>query len=112
MEYRVEQDSMGDVRVPAQAKWRAQTQRAVENFPISGLRVEPPLIRALAAVKASAARANGRLKVIDKDVADAIHAAAGEIVEGGWLAEFPVDVYQTGSGTSTNMNMNLSLIHI
>ena len=107
-EYRIEHDSMGDVRVPAQAKWAAQTQRAVENFPISGLRVERSLIAALAQLKGAAAQANLRLKVggIDRDVATAISAVANDVAEGRWDAEFPIDVYQTGSGTSTNMNMN------
>jgi fumarate hydratase class II len=105
-EYRIEHDSMGDVRVPAHAKWQAQTQRAVENFPISGLRIERALIGALAAIKGAAAMENGRLKVIPKDVAGAIHEAAEEVKAGGWDDHFPVDVYQTGSGTSSNMNMN------
>jgi fumarate hydratase class II len=107
-EYRVEHDSMGDVRVPAQAKWAAQTQRAVDNFPISGIRVERSLIAALAHLKAAAAQANLHLKVngVDRAVAAAISSAAAEVAEGRWYAEFPVDVYQTGSGTSTNMNMN------
>src|SRR4051812_15180804 len=96
-EFRIEHDSMGDVRVPARAKWQAQTQRAVENFPISGLRVESALISALAGLKGSAAVANARLKVLDKDVADAIASAAAEVAGGDWEAEFPVDVYQTGS---------------
>ena len=106
-EYRIEHDTMGEVRVPAAAKWGAQTQQAVENFPISGLRVEESLIRALAALKGSAAMVNARLKIIDKDVAEAINEVASEIAkQGEWLDQFPVDVYQTGSGTSTNMNMN------
>jgi fumarate hydratase class II len=105
-EYRIEHDSMGEVRVPAEAKWQAQTQRAVENFPISGLRIERALIRALAAIKGAAALENGRLKVIPKDVAAAIHEAAQEVMAGAWDEHFPVDVYQTGSGTSSNMNMN------
>jgi fumarate hydratase class II len=105
-EFRIDRDSMGDVRVPAAAKWQAQTQRAVENFPISGLTVERALIGALAALKGSAAMANAKLKIIDTDVAEAVHEAAAEVMRGDWDAEFPVDVYQTGSGTSTNMNMN------
>jgi fumarate hydratase class II len=104
--FRTEHDSMGDVRVPASAKWQAQTQRAVENFPISGTTVERSLISALAAVKGAAAVENARLKVIDKKVADAIQAAAQEVSRGEWSENFPIDVYQTGSGTSTNMNMN------
>jgi fumarate hydratase class II len=105
-EYRVEHDSMGEVRVPADAKWRAQTQRAVENFPVSGRRIEPGLVRALGAIKWAAALANKDLGVLDADVADAIAAAAGEVAEGGHADEFPVDVFQTGSGTSSNMNAN------
>ncbi|HEY2427926.1 MAG TPA: lyase family protein, partial [Acidimicrobiales bacterium] len=103
---RIEHDSMGDVLVPADAKWAAQTQRAVENFPISGLRVERSLISALAGLKGAAAAANAKLRIIPKDVAAAIEAAAAEVAAGEWDDQFPVDVYQTGSGTSTNMNMN------
>jgi fumarate hydratase class II len=105
-EYRIEHDSMGDVRVPATAKWQAQTQRAVENFPISGTTVERSLISALAAIKGAAALENARLRTIDKKVADAIWEAAQEVSGGEWDDNFPIDVYQTGSGTSTNMNMN------
>jgi fumarate hydratase class II len=105
-EYRIEHDSMGEVRVPAEAKWQAQTQRAVENFPISGTTVERSLIAALASLKGAEALENARLKVIDKTVAAAIAEVASEIAAGTWDAEFPIDVYQTGSGTSTNMNMN------
>ena len=105
-EYRVEHDSMGEVRVPATAKWRAQTQRAVENFPISGQRIERAHIEALARIKAAAAKVNAELGVLDKDVAEAIGEAAAEVAAGKWDAEFPVDVFQTGSGTSSNMNTN------
>lgn len=104
--YRIEHDSMGDVRVPAHAKWRAQTQRAVENFPISGQRLERAHIEALARIKAAAAVVNARLGVVDEDVADAIRSAAAEVAEGRWDDHFPVDVFQTGSGTSSNMNAN------
>jgi fumarate hydratase class II len=104
--FRVEHDTMGEVRVPVEARWGAQTQRAVENFPVSGLTVEPALIHALGAIKAAAAEVNGRLGVIDADVAAAIAGAAAEVADGRWDSEFPVDVYQTGSGTSTNMNAN------
>jgi fumarate hydratase, class II len=104
--YRIEHDTMGEVRVPAQAKWSAQTQRAVENFPISGVTVEPAQVHALARIKAAAARVNARLGVIDEDVAQAIAQAADEVVAGRWDDHFPIDVYQTGSGTSTNMNVN------
>ena len=105
-EFRIEHDSMGEVKVPKEAKWQAQTQRAVENFPISGLTVERALIGALAAIKGAASGVNARLKVVPKDMADAIHQAAAEVAAGKWDDEFPIDVYQTGSGTSTNMNMN------
>ncbi|MBW8481522.1 class II fumarate hydratase [Actinomadura parmotrematis] len=105
-EYRVEHDSMGEVRVPAAAKWRAQTQRAVENFPISGRTLDPAHIAALARIKAAAAVVNAELGVLDEDVARAVAEAAGEVAEGRWDDQFPVDVFQTGSGTSSNMNAN------
>ncbi|MEU4355512.1 class II fumarate hydratase [Streptomyces virginiae] len=104
--FRTEHDSMGDVRVPVHAKWRAQTQRAVENFPISGQRLERAHIGALARIKAAAALVNARLGVVDQDVAEAIRSAAGEVADGRWDDHFPVDVFQTGSGTSSNMNTN------
>ncbi|MEV5158756.1 class II fumarate hydratase [Streptomyces sp. NPDC053728] len=104
--YRVEHDSMGEVKVPAHAKWRAQTQRAVENFPISGQRLERAHIEALGRIKAAAAKVNAELKVLDPDIADAIQEAAAEVVAGRWDEHFPVDVFQTGSGTSSNMNTN------
>src|SRR3954466_13263992 len=100
-DYRVEHDSQGEGRVPADAKWRAQTQRAVENFPVSGQRIERAHIEALARVKAAAAKVNAELGVLDKDVADAIQEAAAEVAEGRWDEHFPVDVFQTGSGTSS-----------
>ena len=105
-DYRVEHDSMGEVRVPAEALWRAQTQRAVENFPISGTTLEAEHVKALARVKAAAAKVNADLEVISAEQADAIRSAAAEIVDGAHLDHFPVDVFQTGSGTSSNMNMN------
>ncbi|MFJ6619066.1 class II fumarate hydratase [Kitasatospora sp. NPDC091335] len=105
-EYRIEHDSMGEVRVPADAKWQAQTQRAVENFPVSGQRLERAHIAALARIKAAAARVNARLGVLDEETAEAIAAAAEEVAEGRWDDQFPVDVFQTGSGTSSNMNTN------
>ncbi len=108
-EYRVEHDSMGDVRVPADAQWGAQTQRAVENFPISGIPIDARLVRALALVKAEAARVNATLRDVpnvSKRLADAIGAAADEVADGRWNDHFPIDVYQTGSGTSSNMNAN------
>ena len=103
---RTEHDSMGEIQVPADALWRAQTQRAVENFPISGTTMEPGLIRALALVKAAAAIVNGELGVIERDQATAIAAAARTVADGDHDDHFPIDVFQTGSGTSTNMNMN------
>ena len=104
--HRIEHDSMGEVRVPAAAKWRAQTQRAVENFPVSGLRLERAHIEALALIKAAAAKVNAELGVLDKDMADAITEAADEVAAGRWDDHFPIDVFQTGSGTSSNMNAN------
>ncbi|MDQ1683665.1 MAG: fumarate hydratase, class [Frankiaceae bacterium] len=105
-EWRIEHDSMGEVRVPADALWRAQTQRAVENFPLSGVRIDAALVWALAAIKGAAATVNGELGVIDADVARAIHDAAAEVVSGRHGDAFPIDVFQTGSGTSSNMNAN------
>ena len=104
--YRVEHDTMGEVRVPASAKWRAQTQRAVENFPISGAGLEPRNVKALAQIKAAAATVNAELGVVTAEQADAIHRAALEVADGKWDDQFPIDVFQTGSGTSSNMNMN------
>jgi fumarate hydratase class II len=109
---RTEHDSMGEVRVPHDAKWGATTQRAVENFPISGNTIDRRLIAALARIKAAAARANGDLGVIQFDVAAAITAAADEVVTGRWDGEFPIDVFQTGSGTSSNMNANEVIAHL
>ena len=103
---RIEHDSMGEVEVPDDALWRAQTQRAVENFPISGTRLEADHIKALAQVKAAAAKVNADLGVITPEQAQAIRDAAAQIVAGEHLDHFPLDVFQTGSGTSSNMNMN------
>jgi len=100
---------MGEVQVPAQAKWAAQTQRAIENFPVSGRPIDRGLIRALALVKGAAAPVNASLRdvpAVDRALADAIVAAADEVAEGRWDDQFPVDVFQTGSGTSSNMNAN------
>ncbi len=105
-ETRTEHDSMGDVEVPRDALWRAQTQRAIDNFPISGLTLQPRHIQALGHVKAAAARANEALEVITSEHADAIVAAADAIVDGQHDGDFPLDVFQTGSGTSSNMNAN------
>ena len=105
-DFRTEHDSLGDVQVPAAALWRAQTQRAIENFPVSGQRVEPALIHALAKIKGAAARANAQLGVLDPPQAQAISDAAAAVERGDHDDQFPVDVFQTGSGTSTNMNVN------
>ena len=105
-EYRIEHDSLGEVRVPAAALWRAQTQRAVENFPISGTPLESSHVRALALIKGAAAKINGELEVITKEQAEAIATAARRIADGEYDDQFPIDVFQTGSGTSSNMNMN------
>ena len=106
MEYRIEHDTMGEVRVPADALYAAQTQRAVENFPISGRGLSSHHIAALAQIKRAAALANAELGVIDAEVAGAIVAAADEVIAGGHDSQFPIDVFQTGSGTSSNMNTN------
>jgi fumarate hydratase class II len=105
-ETRTEHDSMGEVEVPVDALWRAQTQRAVDNFPISGTRLEADHVHALALVKAAAATVNKRLEVLEEDVADAVATAARAVAHGEHDDQFPVDVFQTGSGTSSNMNMN------
>jgi fumarate hydratase, class II len=105
-EYRIEHDTMGEVRVPASARWGAQTQRAVENFPVSGQPLPAELIHALARIKGAAAVINAQLGVLDQDVAAAIADAAAEVVEGRHDDQFPIDVFQTGSGTSSNMNAN------
>ena len=107
--FRIEHDSMGEVQVPFNAKYAAQTKRAVENFPISGLTIDRRLIRALAMIKGEAAKVNAGLDEVpdvDQAIADAIAAAADEVAEGEWDLEFPIDVFQTGSGTSSNMNIN------
>ena len=104
--FRVERDGMGELQVPADALWGAHTQRAVENCPVSGLTMPRGFIAALALVKQAAARANRRLKLLDPRVAEAVEAAAAEVAAGKHDAHFPIDVFQTGSGTSTNMNAN------
>ena len=104
--FRIEKDTMGEVRVPADALWGAQTQRAVDNFPISGQRLPRPFLRALGLVKRVAAEVNRDLGLLPVDVAGAIVAAAQEVESGQHDAQFPIDVFQTGSGTSTNMNAN------
>lgn len=104
--FRTERDSMGELLVPDHALYAAQTQRAVENFPVSGMRMPPEFVRALAMVKACAAEVNMELGLLNKRIARAIAKAAMAVVEGKHADQFPVDVFQTGSGTSTNMNMN------
>jgi fumarate hydratase class II len=105
-DYRIEHDTMGEVRVPASALYSAQTQRAVENFPISGAGLEPAQIVALARIKRSAAIVNGQLGILDQAIVDAVVAAADQLIAGKHHDQFPIDTYQTGSGTSSNMNMN------
>ena len=104
--FRIERDSMGEVRVPADALYKAQTQRAVDNFPISGLRVPRTFIQALGLIKASAASVNRDLGLMDAGMSKAIREAAEEVADGSHDIHFPVDIFQTGSGTSTNMNAN------
>jgi fumarate hydratase class II len=103
---RTEHDSMGEVQVPTWAKWAAQTQRAIENFPISGAPIDHRLIAALASIKGAAAVVNARLGVVEGEIADAIVAASADVAAGNWNDHFPIDVFQTGSGTSSNMNTN------
>jgi fumarate hydratase, class II len=104
--FRIERDSLGELQVPAAALWGAQTQRAVENFPVSGLRMPRGFIRALGLIKAAAARVNAELGLLDPRVAAAIERAAMQVADGAHDGQFPVDVFQTGSGTSSNMNAN------
>lgn len=106
MDDRIEKDSLGEVRVPKDALYGAQTQRAVDNFPVSGLRFPRVFIRSLGLIKAAAAEVNAELGLIDPGLAAAIQAAAQEVADGTWDAHFPLDIFQTGSGTSTNMNAN------
>src|SRR5262245_2859364 len=106
MNYRIEYDSLGEVQVPADALYGAQTQRAIDNFPVSGLRMPRQFIRALGLIKACCARVNGELGLLDAEMTAAIRAAAMRIAGGELDAHFPIDVFQTGSGTSTNMNAN------
>ncbi|MFC3549630.1 class II fumarate hydratase [Lysobacter cavernae] len=105
-DFRIERDSMGELRVPAEALWGAQTQRAVQNFPISGRPMPREFIRALGLIKAAAAQVNGGFGLLGKGAAQAIRSAALAVAEGGFDAQFPIDVFQTGSGTSSNMNAN------
>ncbi|MDQ2651049.1 MAG: class II fumarate hydratase [Actinomycetota bacterium] len=111
-EVRIEHDTMGEVEVPATAKWGASTQRAVENFPISFRGIDSQLVHALGAIKAAAAEVNAELGQIDGEVGAAIAAAAAEVADGAWDDQFPVDVFQTGSGTSSNTNANEVIAHL
>ncbi len=105
-DFRVEHDSMGALNVPANALWGAQTQRAIQNFPPSGLKMPRAFIRALGLIKKAAAAANQELGAMPADLAAAIQAAAADVAQGRYDDQFPVDVFQTGSGTSSNMNAN------
>src|SRR5512145_1671836 len=105
-DYRIEKDSLGEVKVPTDALYGAQTQRAVENFPVSGIRFPRAFIRALGLIKAVAAEVNAGLGLLDAKLANAVHLAGLEVAEGKWDDHFPLDIFQTGSGTSTNMNAN------
>jgi fumarate hydratase class II len=111
-EYRIERDSMGELKVPADALWGAQTQRAVDNFPISGVPMPREFIRALGLIKSAAAQANADLGHLKKTQAKAIRRAAERVAAGEFDAEFPLDVFQTGSGTSSNMNANEVIAHV
>ncbi len=110
--FRIERDSMGELQVPADALWGAQTQRAVENFPVSGLRMPRGFIRAVGLVKWAAARANRSLGLLEADIEAAIEHAADVVIDGRHDDQFPIDVFQTGSGTSTNMNANEVIAHL
>ena len=110
--YRIVKDGMGELRVPADRFYGAQTQRAIDNFPISGLRMQDAFVRALGLVKLCCARANRRLRLLDPDVAEAIERAARDVADGACNDHFPVDVFQTGSGTSFNMNANEVIAYV
>ncbi|HTI96730.1 MAG TPA: class II fumarate hydratase [Rudaea sp.] len=111
-DFRIERDSMGELKVPASALWGAQTQRAVDNFPISGLTMPRQFIRALGLIKSAAAQANADLGHLSKAKAKAIRTQAGRVAAGEFDAQFPIDVFQTGSGTSSNMNANEVIAHL
>jgi len=111
-EYRLERDSMGELKVPARALWGAQTQRAVDNFPVSGRPLPRAFIRALALIKQAAAQANAKLGLLEPALAQAIGSAAAQVASGTHDAQFPIDVFQTGSGTSSNMNANEVIAHL
>lgn len=111
-DYRIEKDSMGEIKVPADALYGAQTQRAHDNFPVSGIRFSREFIQALGYVKKSAALANNKLGLVDDAVAEAINQAAQEVIDGKHDKEFVIDIFQTGSGTSSNMNANEVISHL
>ena len=106
MKYRIEKDSLGEIKVPTTALFGAQTQRAVDNFHISELRMPKSFLIALALIKKNAAKINAELGLLDKKIANSIVTISQEIIKGQHLEHFPVDIFQTGSGTSSNMNMN------
>ncbi|MBT8092014.1 MAG: aspartate ammonia-lyase, partial [Gammaproteobacteria bacterium] len=110
--FRIEKDSMGELEVPADALWGAQTQRAVNNFPISGIAMPRQFIAALGLVKWAAAGANAELALLETEIAVAIQKAALAVAAGDYDEHFPIDVFQTGSGTSSNMNANEVISHI
>ncbi|HEY8569790.1 class II fumarate hydratase [Microbulbifer sp.] len=110
--FRIEKDSLGEVRVPQGARYGAQTQRAVENFPVSDYRLPQEFLRAVVAIKRAAAETNSRLRILDVDLAEAIVQACDQLTDADYQNQFPVDVFQTGSGTSTNMNVNEVLAHL
>jgi fumarate hydratase, class II len=110
--FRIERDSMGELKVPSDALWGAQTQRAVDNFPISGLTLPRGFIRALALIKQAAAAANVRLGLLDRKLGAAIESCAAQVAGGAYDSQFPIDIFQTGSGTSSNMNANEVIAHL
>ncbi|MED5252450.1 MAG: lyase family protein, partial [Pseudomonadota bacterium] len=106
MDTRIERDSMGELEVPAKALYGAQTQRAINNFPVSGTPMPVAFVHAVARIKLAAARSNHQLGLLDAERAQAIEKAAQAVIDGQHDDHFPIDVFQTGSGTSTNMNVN------
>ena len=110
--YRIEKDSMGELQVPNDALYGAQTQRAINNFPISGLTMPPAFIKTVALIKQTAAKVNMQLGLLDDTRGNAIIQAAEQLIQGKHSDQFPVDIFQTGSGTSTNMNVNEVLAHL
>ncbi|MBP8064558.1 MAG: class II fumarate hydratase, partial [Acinetobacter sp.] len=112
MQTRIEHDTMGEVEVPSEAMWGAQTQRSLQNFKIGGERLPRPMIRAMGLVKKAAAITNAELNQIPTELAQYIVGAADEVIEGKWDAQFPLVVWQTGSGTQSNMNCNEVIANI